>query len=104
MSNKGFWVPTKPEKARAETVGRAYGEKELALKPDQLEAMIMDANPTGYYMNDMRVLLMQFYDPRVLHPDPHGVLPALRGGFPYYFTVTVDVSAWKVIRHYAEPL
>jgi hypothetical protein len=63
----------------------------------------MKTDCLGYYKGGAQQLLIQFYDREVFHPLPSGGFEAMLGGFPSYFTITVDVQAWKGVHHYASP-
>jgi len=61
----------------------------------------MKADYSGFSVADGRAMTIQFYDPKVFHPNTDGFFEAMMGGFPSYFRITVDTQAWQVVRHYA---
>jgi hypothetical protein len=61
----------------------------------------MKADFMGFHRAGKRQLLISFYDPEVFQPLPSGHFGTMLGGFPSYFTVTVDVQTWQVVDHYA---
>jgi len=86
--------------AKGEQIGRSYAFRQLGLSKSQLEKMKSDF--TGCIRNGKRTLWIQFYDPSFHPPLPEG-LEAILGGFPTYFTVSIDMDTWTVINHYASP-
>jgi len=61
----------------------------------------MKADHDGFSLADGREMTIQFYDPKVVHPDADGSIWAMDGGFPGYFRITVDIQKWQVIDYYA---
>jgi hypothetical protein len=94
-----FWSPTASERSRAEDIARRYAAPKLRLSEAHVAKMKTDS--TGCYRAGRRQLFIQFYDPHVFQPLPSGGFEAMMGGFPSYFTVTVDVQDWAVVDHYA---
>ena len=86
------------DQLRAEQIARLYAVQSLGLSESQLAKMKADHN--GFSLVDGRETI-QFYDPKVFHPNKDGFFEAMLGGFPSYFRVTVDTRKWQVIDHYA---
>jgi hypothetical protein len=101
QSKGEFWNPTAEEKSRAVSLGRWFANKHLGLSKNDIEKMRTDF--TGWFRNDRTILWIQFYDPEIHQPLPSGGFEAKSGGFPTYFTVSVDVENWIVVDHYASP-
>lgn len=57
---------------------------------------------SGFYREGKKLLYTQYFDPQKF-PDWETMGPVL-GGFPAYFTVTVDIANETVAEHYASPL
>src|SRR4051794_34298988 len=93
---------TPPQKGadqlRAEQVARLYAIQSLGLSESQVARMKADHD--GFSLVDGRETI-QFYDPKVFHPNRDGFFEAMDGGFPSYFRITVDIRKWQVIDHYA---
>jgi hypothetical protein len=98
-----FWTPTEEEKSRAEQLARWYATNRMRLKlpQEQVEKMRTDYMGTSRY--GKLVMIIQFYDPKVYQPNKDGFFESMFGGFPSYFSVTVDVETWRVVDDYASP-
>ena len=96
-----FWEPTAVERSRAEQLARWYASKHLELSPHSVRKMKTDC--TGWHKEGRTELWIQFFDPKLYHPNADGFFMPMDGGFPTYFAVTVDVGIWRVIDHYASP-
>ena len=86
------------DQLRAEQVARLFAVESLGLSEPQLARMKADVG-----LGDGREMTIQFYDPKVIHPDKNGSIWAMDGGFPSYLRITVDTETWKVVRRYASP-
>ena len=53
----------------------------------------------GHYSDGKRIISIDFFDPE--HFPKYETLFVL-GGFPHYFSLSVDWNSKKVIKHYAE--
>ena len=100
-TDRRFWTATPTERSRAEDIARRYAV--AALRLSQAHVAKMKTDCSGHYKGAAKELWIQFYDAEVFHPLPSGGFEAMVGGFPRYFTITVDVRAWKVVDHYASP-
>jgi hypothetical protein len=89
------------DELRAERVARDYAVQFLRLSKSQVAKMKADLG--GFSIDDGREMTIQFYDPKIIHPNADGFIWAMDGGFPSYFSITVDVQKWQVVRHYASP-
>jgi len=99
-SAKGqFWNPTAEEQSKAEELGRWFAYKHLGLSKTDIQKMRADF--TGWFDNGKTILWVQFYDPAFHQPLSAGGLEGMDGGFPTYFTVSVNVETWTVVDHYA---
>ena len=94
-----IWRPTAGECSRAEAAARLYAVP--ALRLSETHVAKMKADFTGIHRSGNRQLLIQFYDPERFQPLPSCGFEPMLGGFPSYFTVTVDVQIWTVVDHYA---
>src|SRR5262245_33251218 len=86
------------EAMRAEQIGRLYAVQALGLSKAQVDRIRTDF---GFSLEDGKAMTIQFYDPKVIHPNSDGFIWAIDGGFPSYFRVTVDTQKWQVKDHYA---
>lgn len=86
------------DQLRAEQIARLFAVQSLGLSESQLAKMKAD-----HGLGDAHEMTIQFYDPKVIHPDKNGSIWAMDGGFASYFRITVDTQTWKVVRHYASP-
>jgi len=101
VPSKGqFWEPTAQEKSRAEQISRAYALSDLGLTTLQLKGMV--AQFTSWFENDSPIIYVQFFDPTYRRPSPD-LYEDMLGGFPTYFTVSVNAKSWTVVDHYASP-
>ena len=87
------------DQLRAEQIARSYAVRSLGLSESQVARMKADHD--GFSLADGREMTIQFYDPKVVHPDADGSIWAMDGGFPGYFRITVDIQKWQVIDYYA---
>ena len=97
-SQAELWEPTDVIKAKAEQIGRSYALRKLDISKAQIDKMKPEF--TGWYKDGKQILWIQFYDPDIYQPLPEG-LEAIVGGFPTYFTISIDADSWKVVDHYA---
>jgi hypothetical protein len=98
-----YWTPTEEEKSRAEQLARWYASNRMRLKLPQEKVEKMKTDYMGYISYGKLVIYFKFYDPEVFQPDESGHFETMLGGFPSFFTVTVDVEAWCVVDDYASP-
>lgn len=99
-AGSSFWEPTQTQIAQAEKVARIFASEELDLSRHQLAKMKVD--PTGIKKNGRNIIWLQFYDPDYHQPlENIGKLEAVSGGFPTYFTVSVETGTWRIVNHYA---
>ena len=101
-ANGEVWTPTSEEKIRADQLGRRFAYEDLGLSVSSINKM--RSQFTGHFRSGKAVLYIQFYDPEYHRPLASGRIPSVWGGFPRYFTVSVDVEKWTVVEHYASPL
>ena len=92
-----FWKPTDEELSRAGELARRYASEHLNVSEDHVARM--KVRSTGWYEGERKVLSLRFYDPGHF-PDWASIGP-MYGGFPYYFQITVAVSSWCAVDHYA---
>lgn len=97
-SQAELWEPTDAIKAKAEQIGRSYALHILDISKAQLDKMKPEF--TGWYKDGKQILWIQFYDPDIHQPLPEG-LEVIVGGFPTYFTISIDADSWEVVDHYA---
>jgi hypothetical protein len=88
---------------RAVEVGKDFARTHLGLTKDALDKLTPDR---GMVMKKAGrdTILLQFYDPTVFPAErhaPQGRFIAMLGGFPSYFTVSIDAQTWQVVDHYA---
>jgi hypothetical protein len=94
-----FWTPSSFERSSAEGIASSYAFSDLGLSPEHIRKM--NTNCIGWHKDGRKELHIQFYDPDVFSPSADGFFEPMYGGFPSYFTVTVDVGKWRVVDHYA---
>lgn len=94
-----FWTPTVVERARAEQLARWYATRHLELPPGTVSKMKTDC--TGWHEHGLTELCVRFFDPQAFDANTDFSTILVDGGFPTYFTVTVDVGSWRVVDHYA---
>ena len=95
-----FWEPTQAQVAQAEKVARVFASERLNLSKRQLFKMKVD--PTGIIDKGKNIIWLQFYDPEYHQPiGDTGKLEAVTGGFPTYFTVSVETHTWRIVDHYS---
>lgn len=99
VSPTQFWTPTQVEQLRAEEIGRQYAVDSLHQTRTHVDKMV--ARSFGVFNRSKRKLHIQYWNPEVFRPNSDGFYPAMDGGFPEYFCVTVDVKTWSVTGHYA---
>ena len=95
-----FWDPTSEEQSRAEQLGRRFAYEKLGLSASDILKMRSDF--IGWFENGKTILHVQFYDPAYHQPLPDGGFEGMMGGFPTYFSVSVDVEEWEVVDYYAD--
>ena len=95
-----YWTPTIVERARGEQLARWYACRQLALSSGQVSKMKTDC--IGWHKNERTELYVRFFDPKAFGANTDFSAIAVDGGFPGYFSVTVDVGSWRVVDHYAE--
>lgn len=98
-----YWTPTEEDRSRAEQLARRYASRRMSLKVPQKKIEEMKTDHTGWLKDGKLVIFIQFYDPKVYQPNKDGFFEIMLGGFPNYFTVTVDVEDWRVVDEYASP-
>lgn len=98
-----YWTPTEEEKSRAEQLARWYASNRMSLKLPQEKVEKMRTNFRGRVKYGKLAISIDFYDPEVYQPNEDGQFEIMLGGFPSYFSVTVDVEAWRVVDEYASP-
>ena len=98
-----YWTPTEEEQSRAEQLARWYASNRMSLKLSQEKVEKMKTYYTGRVEYGKLIIDIDFYDPEVFQPDESGHFETMLGGFPSYFSVTVDVEAWRVVDDYASP-
>jgi len=91
------WDPTEEQLSLAEEIARKYALTELGLKEENLNHMKIQSR--SWCIEGQEVVTFQFYDPEHF-PDWEN-MAGVMGGFPYYFTITVDTNKGVVIKHYA---
>ena len=94
------YSPTCSERSRAEAIARAFAMQTLGVSHDRVSRMRIHRSG-GREVSGNCLLYLQFYDPDVFQPMPSGGFVPVMGGFPDYFTVTVDVQSQTVVDHYA---
>ena len=98
-SNGKYWEPSPDQKAKAELLGRWFASNDLGLTHSEVRKVRADF--MGTFEDENPIIWIQFYDPAHYKPLPDGHLEAVFGGFPTYFTVSVDAQKWRVVDHYA---
>jgi hypothetical protein len=91
------WEPTTKQVLRAEEIAKLYANEHLRVSKDKL--IEMKVKHYGWYKEERKILHLQFYDP-VHFPDWENMV-GVRGGFPSYFTIEIDISNWDVVDYYA---
>jgi len=91
------WEPDARQASSAVSSAAEYAEERLAVNKSKLADM--ETKTAGMFRNGRRVIHVEFYDPATF-PDWERTAGVL-GGFPNYFTVTVDAESQQVVRHYA---
>jgi len=82
---------------KAKDIAEEYAVTELRLSNLQLSKM--KTKSISWKEGEMDVIQIYFYNPN--HHQNWKDMPLLRGGFPDYFTISVDVNSETVINHYA---
>ena len=94
-----FRQPTEEEHSRAVDVAFAFAEKDLGLFPEHLVKLSPDIGSVWIKEN---VIFLQIFNPeRFPSVSKSDHVGAMLGGFPDYFTVTIDLDNWEVVDHYA---
>ena len=89
------------EEAKAERLGCWFAYQHLGLSKRDIRRMKTDF--IGWFRDGRSILYVQFYDPAFHQPLPSGAFEGMEGGFPTYFTVSVEVENWAVVDHYESP-
>ena len=94
------WEPTSLQKSQAAQVTKTYAVDHLGLTTADLDKMVLQF--AGGFQNGKMILRVDFFDPAYHEPLPDiGLYETVRGGFPTYFSITVEPETWMVIAHYA---
>jgi len=96
-NNPEFWTPTQKQISKAKEIASKYAVEKLKVSSKQMERMKFNAD--GWLEDDRKILYLQFFDPES-YPDWEDIAGML-GGFPSYFTISVDILNWTVVDHYA---
>ena len=94
-----YWTPNDVEKLQGEQLGRWYASQKLGVSNFQLAKL--KAQYTGWFRDGKTILWIQFYDPAVFKPLSSGGVEAVAGGFPSYFTISIDTAKWLVVGDYS---
>ena len=92
-----FWEPLSEQIQKAQVVAEQYAETELKVPKNIITRVKYSV--VGFYKDGKRIIYMQFYDPEE-YPDWENETGIL-GGFPHYYTVSVDSRKMKVVDSYA---
>ncbi len=93
------WEPTSVQTLKAEEIAQRYAIDELGISETQLSRMKTEM--TSWKKDGTSLIYMQFFDP--IHFPNWENIAGVRGGFPAYFTISIDVESGCVIDHYASP-
>ena len=95
--NDEFWEPLPEQIEKAEVVAQKFAETELKVPKDILERVKYSAY--GFYRDGRKIVYMEFFDPKFFPnwEDQAGVL----GGFPHYYSISIDSKKMKVVDSYA---
>lgn len=104
-----FWEPSDLEKSRAVEVARWHATQKLAISETAIAPMEIEffasfwkrASKEGGPFEGAPFVVVGFFDPQQFPRNANGRRSWPLGGFPHYFSVTVDALRWKVISHYA---
>ncbi len=91
------WQPTPEEVAGARKLAETFVTEHLDVARDELQMRKVSA--FGMVRDGDRLIVLEFFDPQHF-PDWEEIAGVL-GGFPWYFSVTVDLSRGEVVHHYA---
>lgn len=91
------WEPTDVQILKAEEIAKTYAVVELNVSDTQLLKMKTKATP--WTEDAVDIIIISFYDTEHFPnwKDLHGV----DGGFPHYFTVSINIKTEAVVDFYA---
>ena len=98
-----FRAPTPQEWNKAVETGRSFALADLGLTQEALGKLKADRGVV-WKRGGRDILHLQFYDPEIFPEDRYaqdGLFEAMMGGFPSYFSVSIDVQTGQVVDHYA---
>jgi hypothetical protein len=98
-ADDGLWNPSTKQIEEAKIVALKYAEKELEVPKDILKRVKCSAY--GFYKNGNKIIYMEFHDPQFF-PNWENMAGVL-GGFPHYYTISIDSKKIKVVDSYASP-
>lgn len=97
--HREHWKPSVVQALKAEETAKKYALVELGVPDTQLSKM--KTKTTGWKIDATYVVKVSFYD--TVHFPDWEENDGVRGGFPYYFTITLDTETETVVGHYASP-
>jgi hypothetical protein len=96
---RGFWSPTEAQITQAKAIAEPFIASRLRITAEEQRRRVVKAY--GFTDDGKRVLHLEYFDPTVFPSEE--VRGPMMGGFPAYFTISVDSERWVVIDHYASP-
>jgi hypothetical protein len=95
------WIPNHLEKVAAEMISRQFAI--YILDVDQAQLDKMEARFLPIEKGGREILIVNFYDLDKFPSARGGGAPAVLGGFPFFFSVLLDVESGSVMDSYASP-
>jgi hypothetical protein len=92
------WKPTDDQVNHAEQVARSFALDTFKLDRSFVESMRVLSSGRTHEGN--QIIYLRFYHPQHFNSKETAIV---EGGFPYYFTISVDIESWKVVDSYASP-
>lgn len=92
-----FWEPSSEQIEKAEVVAQKFAETELNVPKDIRKRA--KSHSIGFYEDGRKIISIAFFDPEHF-PNCENLVRVL-GGFPHYYTISIDSMKMKVVDSYA---